>query len=176
MNGPSATNATDSPREMNWKLLRPYARGLQIAGWAMVAAFVCRCIGRGFDRFLVFDGYTPFGVLLSAGIGLECREVLFPGLVILVVAHLMRWLGDHERGPSMLLRHGHWVFFFYGAVLLVFLTESVYGWASPSESGAIAVGIVKWFVPTAIEALVYFAIGLALRRLVLAIEATKAPV
>jgi hypothetical protein len=179
MNGPNVTDATDSPREMNWKLLRPYQRGLQVAGWVVIAYWLFMVAVGIFllvpAANLFPNRRTPWEI---------CREEfgylrmwLCPGLALLVLAQLIRCLTEKEYSPGRMLRNGHWVLFLYGTLLLVrfFLRAVREIQTVPSTDlwNNILVFVPFTAAPLIVKALLAFGAALILRRLVLIIEESK---
>jgi hypothetical protein len=177
MNGPNVTVATDSPREMNWKLLRPYGRGLQVVGWMVIAFFV---LNIAFGIYVLLPGSKTFPGLTLWSVCMEefdyVRWYLCPGFVLLVLAQLIRCLTEKEYFPGGMLRYGHWVLFLYGTLLLVRLSWRVTGlaWNDNTQSPPDVFSFVVLFAsPLIVRAILVFGVALILRRLVSIVEESK---
>lgn len=171
MNEFQDTSTTGGPRQIDWSLLRPYARGLQIVGWALVALF----FGNVLSILFVFGRDSTAAEILRAGF-MELRQTLFPGLIVLVLAQLMRCLADRECSPGRFLRHGHWILLLYGVLLLESLAVwaysfSPYGSRPPEQRGVLMA--LMACSPILVRAIIVIGAALVIRRLVSIIEESK---
>lgn len=187
MNGPNDTNSTDSPREMNWKLLRPYERGLQVVGWLLTAYFAFAVVGFFYQYLFLagvppgtFDAVTSFDLVMV--IPETARESLLPGLVLLILAQLIRCLTEKEYSPGRMLRHGHWILLLYGTLLLVRASWRGYSRIGQSLdllgrpvdlSTSVFSFVYFTAAPTLVKTVLVFGVALILRRVVSIIEESK---
>lgn len=180
MNETQETDAIAVPRQIDWSLLRPYGRVLEVMGSLLVAMFVCACVMLFYVNFFLYPSarvqqsfYDWFGVPITGAL----RLYLFPGLVLLMLAQVLRCLGDREFAPRWILRQGHWILFLYGAFLLEFLIRRSYHVFahSPDIDQVNGFGIFLTMVglPDVPLIIVVVGVGVALRRLVSILEESK---
>lgn len=175
------TSATPVPRQIDWRLLHPYARGLQIMGWAMVTLSFfagCQMLRYSHYYFVLIDSVgTKEAVLQALNVGVSIiRKELLPGLVLLVLAQFMRCLGDRECPPGRILRYGPWILLVYAVLQLESLGVRCYDLIVhrlPRGVPRTFSSVMAISIPVSMQAAIVLGAALILRRLVAVIEESK---